>query len=209
MRRELSDRGERLAAGTDGRPDPGRPGRHARPRSRAGEIPKTASCPSCGADRAEAVSAATFRPGSVCPSCGHVEPADEAGTAALPPAAQAVLDRFQLTEEPDPNPTPRAGEWATHRRARRLWTGPAQGIDDGYRWIEAVAELGWRANPSYGDWPFVAECFRPADADPEDNPEAPPPARRWMRLTYLERTVYLALYDSLLAATLDALPAPE
>jgi hypothetical protein len=175
------------------------------------EAAMTAPCPGCGADRPGAVSAATFRPGSVCPSCGHVEPADEASPAALPPAAQAVLDRFGLTEEPDPNPAPRAGERATHQRARRLWMGTAQGIDDGYRWIEAVHELGWRANPGYGDWPLVVECFRAADPDPdpEADPDAAPRRRRSMRLTYLERTVYLALYDSLLAATLDALPAPE
>lgn len=34
-------------------------------------------CPSCGKPRPDAVSKATFRPGSVCPHCGHIEPNDE------------------------------------------------------------------------------------------------------------------------------------
>ncbi len=64
----------------------------------------------------------------------------------IPPAAQAIINRFELVEQPQPNPQPRQGERATHTAATRLWTGSARGVDDGHEWMEHVAELGWRVS---------------------------------------------------------------
>ncbi len=125
----------------------------------------------------------------------------------IPPAAQAIINRFELVEQPQPNPQPHQGERATHTAATRLWTGSARGVDDGCEWMEHVAEFGWRVDPHYGDWPLVVECLRVHD--PRD--DAPQTGRlfRYMRLTYLEGSVYLALYDSYRAARDDAWPAPD
>ena len=120
----------------------------------------------------------------------------------IPPAARQIIDRFRLTEQTDPNPTPRDGERATHRAATRLWTGTALGVDDGDAWMQLVTALGWRPNPSYGDWPAVVECF--GVHDPKDDPDE---SGRWfvhMRLTYLERSLYLAFYLTARAARNDA-----
>jgi hypothetical protein len=125
----------------------------------------------------------------------------------IPPAAQQIIDRFGLTPQPQPNATPRQGERATHTTATRLWTGPAVGIDDGYAWIEAVTPLGWRPSSGYGAWPEVVECFRVHD--PKDDPDQ---SGRWfvhMRLTYLERGLYLAFYITARAARDDAWKSPD
>lgn len=43
--------------------------------SKIKELLSVSNCPSCAGLRPRATFAATFEPGSVCPHCGHVEPA--------------------------------------------------------------------------------------------------------------------------------------
>lgn len=120
----------------------------------------------------------------------------------IPPAARQIIDRFGLTEQADPNRASGAGERPIHRAALRVWTGTATGVDDGYAWGDLATALGWRPNPDYGDWPAVVESIRVHD--PKDDPDQ---SGRWfvhMRLTYLERSLYLAFYLTARAARDDA-----
>ena len=123
-------------------------------------------------------------------------------TSFVPPAAQAVIDRFELAEQPDPTPPPRGGRRALHTTATRLWAGTAIGVDGVDGWLEEVVHHGWRPDPNHGDRPLLAECLRVHD--PKRDPVE---TGRWflyLRLTYLEGDVYLAFYPSLRAARADA-----
>jgi hypothetical protein len=120
----------------------------------------------------------------------------------VPPPAQAIIERFGLVEQANPNPAARPGERAVHTAAARLWVGPAAGVGDGYGWMQEIAPLGWRPNTTFGDWPAVVECLRVHD--PKDDPAE---SGRWfvyLRLTYLEGGVYLAFYSASRAARDDA-----
>lgn len=125
-----------------------------------------------------------------------------------PPRMQDLIRQLDLTEQADPNPTPRAGERPIHTTAVRLWTGGrtfADGayIDDGYSFIEQiVTRFGWKPNPHYGDWPMVVEFLRVHD--PKDDPDESGRFFRWYRLTYVEGGVYLAEYHEIDAARKDA-----
>jgi hypothetical protein len=136
-----------------------------------------------------------------------LEPVDEVPVAAfVPEPVQRLLDRFELAEQPDPNPPPRRGERGTHRQAARLWIGTALGCDDGHDFMTVVVELvGWKPNPNYGDWPLVVEWLKVHD--PKTDPDESGRFFRYYRLTYLERSVYLAEYRSWQAARQDAWPS--
>jgi hypothetical protein len=134
----------------------------------------------------------------------QLKPVDaEAVPEFVPPLAQALISRFQLAEREVANPLPRPGERTVHRQAIRLWTGTALGCDDGYDFITAVDQLGgWRTDPGFGDWPQVVEYLRVHD--PKEDPEGSGRFFRYYRLTYLERSVYLAEYAHLHSARQDA-----
>ena len=115
-------------------------------------------------------------------------------TTLLPEPVALAVAALDLTEQADPNPTPRPGNRPVHTTATRLWTGGrsiAVGgawLDDGYDFIRAAGTLGWKPDGRYGDWPMVVECLKstpPTEADPH---------RRFWRLTYIEGGTYLAEY---------------
>jgi hypothetical protein len=141
-----------------------------------------------------------------CQDTAHLEPAEGGLTvpAFVPPAVRQLIDRFELVDSDQPNPTPQPGERAIHRQATRLWTGGALGCDDGHDCIVVVAELvGWKPNPNYGDWPLVVEWLNVHD--PKDDPDSSGRFFRYYRLTYLDRAVYLAEYAHDQTARSDAM----
>ncbi len=128
-------------------------------------------------------------------------------TAFVPPLTQRLVDRFGLS--PVDVVPPAAGEAAMHspERAHRLWLGPAA-LDDGYDFIEVlVEEFGLRPDPRFDEWPAVVEAFRVHD--PKDDP--PDEADRlfqFVRVTFADGVVYVALYTTKGDAEADA-RAPE
>jgi hypothetical protein len=112
----------------------------------------------------------------------------------LPAKVRAVVDRWGLVEQDQPNPEPRPGNRPIHTSAIRLWTGgrstrDGNYADDGYDWKAMAAESGWPANSRYGDWPIVVECLKAfPSAVAGEGPT------RFFRFTYLEGSVYLAEY---------------
>lgn len=125
-------------------------------------------------------------------------------TTFVPPLAQRLIDRFELTETATDETVS-----GTHTgRAVRLWTGTAWGVDDGYDFAEVVAnEFSWRPNPNFGDWPMLMEWFRVHD--PKDDPDESGRLFYWIRLTYIEKGLYVALYTSKADAAADARPIQE
>lgn len=121
-------------------------------------------------------------------------------TTFVPPLAQRLIDRFELTETAVTDETVSG----THTgRAVRLWAGTAWGVDDGYDFAEHVVnEFSWRPNPNYGDWPMLIEWFRVHD--PKDDPDETGRLFYWIRLTYIEKGLYVALYTSKADAAADA-----
>lgn len=125
----------------------------------------------------------------------------------IPPLAQKIIDKFEL--RPTDVTPPKEGERATHGELTlRLFTGTAHGIDDGYDFAEIVAnEFRLKPNANYGSWPIVMEWFKVHD--PVDDPDE---TGRWfvtIRLTYLERSLYLALYPSIESARSEAWPMED
>ena len=129
-------------------------------------------------------------------------------TTFVPPLAAQLIDRFEMrltTIAPPP-----ANGRPTHTdRATRLWTATAWGFGDGYALAETMTtEFSWPPNPNYGDWPTVMEFFRVHD--PKDNPpEEPDRLFQFIRLTYIERGLYVALYPTKADAVADAWRSPD
>ena len=134
------------------------------------------------------------------------EDIEEAVTAAVsfvPPLAQQLVERFGLSTAAA-SPTP-AGQPSLHSgdRLLRLWSGPA-GLDDGHAFIEVlVDEFGLQPDPRFGDWPVVVEAFRVHD--PKDNPPHEPDRLfQFVRVTYADGAIYVALYTTKADAKADA-----
>jgi hypothetical protein len=151
---------------------------------------------------------------------------DMTTTTFVPPLAQRLIERFELAEVPNSlegrvlslgadafrpgflSTMPGTNRPAHTSTAVRLWTGPAQEVDDGYDFAEVmVTEFGWPPNPDFGDWPMVMEWFRVHD--PKDDPDESGRLFYWIRLTYIEKGLYVALYTSKADAAADARPIEE
>ena len=121
----------------------------------------------------------------------------------VPPLAQQLVERFGLSTA-SVGPTP-AGQRSLHSgdRLLRLWSGPA-GLDDGHAFTEVlVNEFGLRPDPHFGDWPVVVEAFRAHD--PKDNPPHEPDRLfQFVRVTYADGAIYVALYTTKADAKADA-----
>jgi hypothetical protein len=132
-----------------------------------------------------------------------IEEGVTAAASFVPPLAQRLVERFGLSTA-SVGPTP-----AAHRslhsgdRLLRLWSGPA-GLDDGHAFIEVlVNEFGLRPDPRFGDWPVVVEAFRVHD--PKDNPPHEPDRLfQFVRVTYADGAIYVALYTTKAHAKADA-----
>ena len=139
------------------------------------------------------------------PDSSHddIEEAVTAAVSFVPPLAQQLVERFGLSTA-SVGPTP-AGQRSLHSgdRLLRLWSGPA-GLDDGHAFIEVlVNEVGLRPDPRFGDWPVVVEAFRVHD--PKDNPAHEPDRLfQFVRVTYADGAIYVALYATKADAKADA-----
>lgn len=115
-------------------------------------------------------------------------------TQFVPPLAAQLVERFELVEIPILPPP--ANRRLTHAQAIMLWGGTS---DEGPNFASLIYELyhwkptGWKPT---GHWaPNFLEWYRVHD--PKDDPDESGRYFYFIRLTYLDGDVYVALYGTL------------